>query len=113
MLEKVPGCRNPHFSRVACCNPLFLAVLKCVCPDSLPGRAKLATNSPPDAKSGVSSGVADGSPYGLLVIWQRTQSPRPASARQTAGRTFDCDRSENGKGTRTTSPAVGVTMPRL
>src|SRR5947209_2538100 len=80
--------------------------------NSLPGRAKLATNSPPDAKSGASSGTAAGSPYGLLVIWQQTQSPRPASARQTAGRTFDCERSENGNGTKTTSPAVGVTTRR-
>src|SRR4051812_11748938 len=80
--------------------------------NSLPGRAKLATSSPPDSKSGASSGTAIGSPYGLLVIWHSTQSPRPASARQTAGRTLDCDRSENGKGTRTTSPAASVTMPR-
>ena len=31
---------------------------------------------------------------------------------QTAGRSLDCDKSENGNGTRTTSPAVGVTTPR-
>jgi hypothetical protein len=36
--------------------------------NSLPGRAKLATRSPPDAKSGTSNGTAAGSPYGLLVI---------------------------------------------
>jgi hypothetical protein len=36
--------------------------------NSLPGRAKLATSNPPDAKSGASSGTAAGSPYGLLVI---------------------------------------------
>jgi hypothetical protein len=34
--------------------------------NSLPGRAKLATRSPPDAKSEASSGTAAGSPYGLL-----------------------------------------------
>src|SRR5207249_10306657 len=79
--------------------------------NSFPGRAKLATSSPPDAKSAVSSGSAAGSPYGLLVIWHSTQSPRPASARQTAGRTLDCDRSENGNGKRTTSPVAGVTTP--
>jgi hypothetical protein len=36
--------------------------------NSLPGRAKLATSSPPDVKSGASNGTAAGSPYGLLVI---------------------------------------------
>jgi hypothetical protein len=43
------------------------------------------------------------------VIWQSTQSPRPASAKQTAGRSLDCDRSEKGNGTSTTSPAEGAT----
>ena len=66
---------------------------------SLPGRAKLATSSPPVVKSAASNGTAEGSPYGVLVIWQSTQSPRPASARQTAGRSLDCDRSEKGNGT--------------
>src|SRR5207244_2741268 len=48
-------------------------------------------------------------PYGLLVTWQRIQSPRPASARTTAGRSLARDRSENGKGTRTTAAAAGGT----
>ena len=79
--------------------------------NSFPGRAKLAINRAPEAKSGAFSGIAAGSPYGLLVIWQSTQSPRPAWARQTAGRTFDCDRSEKGNGTRTNSPTEGETTP--
>jgi hypothetical protein len=53
---------------------------------SLPGWAKLATSSPPVPKSAAPNGTAEGSPYGELVIWQSTQSPRPASARQTARR---------------------------
>jgi hypothetical protein len=85
-----------------CINPMCAV-------KSFPGRTKLATSKLPDEKSEVSSGIAAGSPYGLLVIWQRIQSPRPASAKHIAGRTFDCERSENGKGTKTTSPAAGVT----
>jgi hypothetical protein len=44
--------------------------------------------------------------------WQRTASPRPASASTTAGRSFDLDRSENGNRTRTTAPAAGAPTPR-
>ena len=38
------------------------------------------------------------------------QSPRPAPARTTAGRSLVCDRSENGNGTITTAPAEDGTM---
>src|SRR5689334_23083279 len=53
------------------------------------------------------------SAYALLVIWHRIQSPRPADASTTAGRNFDCDKSEKGNGTRTIAPAGGTTMLRL
>ena len=36
--------------------------------NSFPGRAKLAINNPPEAKSWASKGIAAGSPYGRLVI---------------------------------------------
>jgi len=48
--------------------------------------------------------------WDLLVIWQRIQSPRPASASTTAGRSLDAVRSENGKWTMTTCPAANVPM---
>lgn len=37
-------------------------------------------------------------------------SPRPASANTTAGRSFDCERSEKGKRTSTTSPIASAPM---
>ena len=45
--------------------------------------------------------------YDLLVTWQRTQSPRPASANTTVGRSLVPDRSEKGNRTITTKPAAG------
>ena len=59
------------------------------------------------------SSIAVESAYGLLVIWHNIQSPRPASAKTTAGRTFECDRSENGNLTRTIDPIEGVTTLHL
>ena len=72
--------------------------------NSFPGRAKLSRPRPPDAKEANTSGTAAGSPYGLLVTWQRTQSTSPARARIAAGRSLDAERSENGKRTKTTIP---------
>jgi hypothetical protein len=44
--------------------------------------------SEPEAKLDGGKCTAVGSPYGLLVTWQRIQSPRPASAETAAGRSF-------------------------
>jgi hypothetical protein len=52
-----------------------------------------------------------GSPYRLLVIWQSTQSDTPARATTRAGRSFDAERSENGKRTRTTTPGPRLPLP--
>ena len=79
--------------------------------NSFPGRAKLTARSEPEAKLSLVSAIARVSPYELLVIWHKIQSPRPASASTTVGRRFARDRSEKGKGTRTIVLAVGVTSP--
>src|SRR5712692_2521497 len=78
---------------------------------SFPGRTKLSRGRPPSANEAVVRATADGSLYGLLVIWQSTQSAPPADATTSAGRSFEDDRSENGKRTRTTTPAL--TPPTL
>src|ERR1017187_2675787 len=77
----------------------------------VPGRAQLVAPSEPVAELASSSLMASASPYALLVTWHRIQSPRPAPARTAAGRSFVCDRSENGNRTRITAPAAGGTTP--
>lgn len=52
--------------------------------NSLPGRAKLSRLRPPVLKEPAVRGMAAGSPYGLLVIWQRIQST-PACAKMALG----------------------------
>lgn len=56
--------------------------------------------------------IARESAYGLLVTWHKIQSPRPASASTTAGRSFDCDKLLNGNRTNTMAPAEDGTTPR-
>ena len=76
--------------------------------NSLPGRAKLVTRNEPDRKSPSDSASARGSPYGIARNLAKIQSSRPASATTTAGRSLDCDKSENGNGTRTIEPTEGA-----
>src|SRR5450830_1570019 len=56
----------------------------------------------PCAKSASVRVIADGSAYGLLVIWHSTQSPLPESANTRAGRSLLAVRSENGNGNKIT-----------
>ena len=55
------------------------------------------------------------SEYDLLVIWQRTISPRPAWARISAGLSLVFDKSEKGNVMATTAPCLSSPMlhPRL
>ena len=47
----------------------------------------------------------------LLVIWERSTSPRSNDAKTSAGRTFWLVKSVKGIGTTTTSPATSPSMP--
>src|SRR5262249_48844081 len=80
---------------------------------SFPGRAKLLRGRPPSENEAGSRDSTFGSPYGLLVIWHSTQSVPPAAASTRAGRSLEDERSEKGKRTRTTTPALSPPTLRL
>ena len=65
----------------------------------------------PDIKSSDINGCANISFIGLDVIWQMIMSSPLRSVRTNAGRLLFPDKSENGKGTTTTSPFTNLSMP--